>query len=228
GDAADRRAARPSLALYPAAFLGVQRLRRARRDQERSARRIHNRRYQHGLRAGASRRHQTGVGDRGHRRLYRAAAGVPREEGGRRAPTRAGDPRRQSCRASPRGHPLHPARQGSDMIRVSEMVLPGHPDKFCDQVADAIIAECVAVDADAYGQVEVSTWSDQVWLSGGVCTRRSLAKPMRDIVVETGLELGYVAGNHIDATRYQATSTMWERHDSPTQRSRHDTSPRHV
>ena len=25
------------------------------------------------------------------------------------------------------------------MIRVSEMVLPGHPDKFCDQIADAIV-----------------------------------------------------------------------------------------
>lgn len=23
------------------------------------------------------------------------------------------------------------------MIRFSEMVLPGHPDKFCDQIADA-------------------------------------------------------------------------------------------
>jgi S-adenosylmethionine synthetase len=31
------------------------------------------------------------------------------------------------------------------MIRVSEMALPGHPDKFCDQIADAIIAECVAI-----------------------------------------------------------------------------------
>ena len=77
------------------------------------------------------------------------------------------------------------------MIRISEMVLPGHPDKFCDQVADAVIAECVAIDPDAYGQVEVSTWSDQVWLSGGVCTRRPLSKSMRDIVVETGLALGY-------------------------------------
>ena len=62
------------------------------------------------------------------------------------------------------------------MIRVSEMVLPGHPDKFCDQVADAIIAECVAIDADAYGQVEVSTWSDHVWLSGGICTRKPLRR----------------------------------------------------
>ena len=38
------------------------------------------------------------------------------------------------------------------MIRISEMVLPGHPDKFCDQVADAVIAECVAIDPDAHGQ----------------------------------------------------------------------------
>ena len=27
------------------------------------------------------------------------------------------------------------------MIRVSEFVLPGHPDKFCDAVADAIIED---------------------------------------------------------------------------------------
>ena len=107
------------------------------------------------------------------------------------------------------------------MIRISEMVLPGHPDKFCDQVADAVIAECVAIDPDAYGQVEVSTWSDQVWLSGGVCTRKPLPKSMRDIVVETGLALGYVPGNHIDATRYKATSTVCERIGDPTQWSRH-------
>ena len=107
------------------------------------------------------------------------------------------------------------------MIRISEMVLPGHPDKFCDQVADAVIAETVAIDRDAYGQVEVSTWSDQVWLSGGICTRKPLAKSMRDIVVETGLALGYVPGNHIDATRYKVTSTVCERIGDPTQWSRH-------
>ena len=50
------------------------------------------------------------------------------------------------------------------MIRVSEMVLPGHPDKFCDQVADAIIAECVAIDADAYGQSR-SRHGRTIWLS---------------------------------------------------------------
>ena len=48
------------------------------------------------------------------------------------------------------------------MIRMSEAVLPGHPDRFSDQVADAIVAAAYAVDPRAYCQVEVSVWSDQV------------------------------------------------------------------
>ena len=107
------------------------------------------------------------------------------------------------------------------MIRVSEMVLPGHPDKFCDQVADAIIAECVAIDADAYGQVEVSTWSDHVWLSGGICTRKPLGRKLDEIVVETGLALGYRPGNHIDASRYKVTSTVCQLVDDPARWSAH-------
>ena len=54
------------------------------------------------------------------------------------------------------------------MIRFSEMVLPGHPDKFCDQVADAIVAECYRADPEAYCQVEVSCWGDEIWLTGGI------------------------------------------------------------
>lgn len=107
------------------------------------------------------------------------------------------------------------------MIRVSEMVLPGHPDKFCDQVADAIIAECVVIDADAYGQVEVSAWSDRVWLSGGICTRRPMRRALRDIVVETGRDIGYGPGNHIDAGQYEVTSTVTQWVGDPTPWSRY-------
>jgi S-adenosylmethionine synthetase len=94
------------------------------------------------------------------------------------------------------------------MIRVSEMVLAGHPDKFCDQVADAVIEEISKVDADAYGQVEVSTWDDRVWLSGGVCTRTPLNKSVEAIVIATGCAIGYTEGNWIDAKRYQIDSTI--------------------
>jgi S-adenosylmethionine synthetase len=94
------------------------------------------------------------------------------------------------------------------VIRVSEMVLQGHPDKFCDQVADAIVAECVQVDSDAYAQIEVGVWSDEVWLSGGICTRRPLEASLEEIVHRTGVAVGYTGGNWIDAARYKVTSTV--------------------
>ena len=94
------------------------------------------------------------------------------------------------------------------MIRISEMVLAGHPDKFCDQVADAFIAEAMKIDPDAYGQVEVAVWSDQVWLSGGICTRRPMLRSSKDIVVATGRAIGCTEDNHIDAQHYQLTDTL--------------------
>ena len=94
------------------------------------------------------------------------------------------------------------------MIRISEMVFAGHPDKFCDQVADAVIAEAMKIDNNAYGQVEVSAWSDQVWLSGGLCTSRPMPKTLAEIVLETGLAIGYSGDNAIDARLYQVTDTV--------------------
>lgn len=94
------------------------------------------------------------------------------------------------------------------MIRFSEMVLPGHPDKFCDQVADAILAECYRADPGANGQIEVSVWSDEVWITGGTMTRRPLVRSLDDIVRETGRQIGYVEGNAIVADRYQIRSTV--------------------
>jgi S-adenosylmethionine synthetase len=89
------------------------------------------------------------------------------------------------------------------MIRMSEVVLPGHPDKFCDQVADAIVAECYEADPRAYCQVEMSAWSDHVFLTGGIATRQPLARDLADIVRATGRRIGYVAPNAIVADRYQ-------------------------
>ncbi len=103
------------------------------------------------------------------------------------------------------------------MIRVSEFVLPGHPDKFCDAVADAIIGEVLKVDADGYGQVEMAVWSDQVFLTGGVCTRRPIPVDFADIVVATGIAIGYTAGNHIDARQYRVTDTVCRVIGDPTQ-----------
>jgi len=107
------------------------------------------------------------------------------------------------------------------MIRVAEFVLPGHPDKFCDAVADAIIAEVLKVDADGYGQVEVSVWSDQVFLTGSACTRRPIPVDFADVVVATGIDIGYTDGNHIDARKYRVTDTVCRNLSDPTRWTGH-------
>ena len=77
------------------------------------------------------------------------------------------------------------------MIRFSEMVLPGHPDKFCDQVADAIVARCEAADPQAYCQVEVGAWSDQIWISGGFTVGPGRGPALDAIVREVVSDVGY-------------------------------------
>jgi len=101
------------------------------------------------------------------------------------------------------------------MIRMSEVVLPGHPDKFCDQVADAIVGECYRADPRAYCQVEMSVWCDQVFLTGGIVTRKPLTRDLADIVRATARRIGYVAPNAIDADRYEVRDTVCQRREDP-------------
>ena len=105
------------------------------------------------------------------------------------------------------------------MIRFSEMVLPGHPDKFCDQVAEAVVAACAAADTEAYCQVEVGAWCDQVWISGGFTVGGGEGPAMADIVRETAAAVGYRDPSGapkvfrvLDATcRHRADPRDWSR-----------------
>lgn len=94
------------------------------------------------------------------------------------------------------------------MIRFSEAVLPGHPDKFCDLVADAIVQEATRLDRDAYAQVEVSIWSDQMWISGGVATSVPFETTLQDLVTAAGRSIGLDGNNWIDASRYRIHSAL--------------------
>lgn len=89
------------------------------------------------------------------------------------------------------------------MKRYAEAVLNGHPDKFCDLIADRLIRELYRIDSDAYAQIEVSVWSDVIVLTGGAVTRRPARLPVKDIIVGLGLEIGYRPDNHIDVRRYK-------------------------
>lgn len=88
------------------------------------------------------------------------------------------------------------------MKRFSEVVLNGHPDKFCDLLADRIIQEIYRSDPNAYAQIEVSVWSDIIFLTGGVVTGKPLKFSLVDLINKLGKEIGYTANNHIDIEKY--------------------------
>ncbi len=107
------------------------------------------------------------------------------------------------------------------MIRTTETVLRGHPDKFCDQVADRILYHAYERDPEAYGQIEVAVWSDQVFLTGATVTREPLESVFADVVRTVGLETGYTPGNSIDANRYQVHDHVCRQVRDPREWTRH-------
>lgn len=106
------------------------------------------------------------------------------------------------------------------MIRVSEAVLPGHPDKLCDFVAESIVQAALAVDPEAYAQIEAGIWCDRLWLSGGYAARgapldveliatEALESIARAVNPEAKLEPWQVTNA---VCRYDVEPTRWTRH----------------
>lgn len=89
------------------------------------------------------------------------------------------------------------------MKRYSETVLNGHPDKFCDLIADRMVREVSMADPEACAQIEVSVWSDIVFLTGGIITRKRPGISFSDVIKHLGEEIGYDSANHIDVSRYR-------------------------
>jgi len=117
------------------------------------------------------------------------------------------------------------------VIRVSEMVLSGHPDKFCDQIADAIVGACMAFEPEAYCQVEVAAWGDEVWLNGGIATEGPIPFEPSELVHVVSDRIGYgrqyrvhsaVCVDQIDPRRWtrkvndQAICVGWAGYDERT------------
>ena len=89
------------------------------------------------------------------------------------------------------------------MKRYSEVVLNGHPDKFCDLLADRIIRYAYEIDRNAYAQIEISIWSDNIFLTGSVVTINIFKIKLHKIILELGLEIGYSGRNFIDIKKYK-------------------------
>lgn len=103
------------------------------------------------------------------------------------------------------------------MIYFSEAVFNGHPDKFCDILADGLLAKAYQLDRECYGQIEVSVWSDAVWFSGAIATRSLLELNLNDFVKNVGYEIGLGKGNPVDAARYRIINEVCFLQEDPTQ-----------
>lgn len=78
-----------------------------------------------------------------------------------------------------------------DMFFTSESVTEGHPDKFCDQISDAVLDECLKRDPTSRVACETYVTMGMVVVGGEVTTRAlfDVAGVVRDI----GKEIGYTS-----------------------------------
>ena len=57
-------------------------------------------------------------------------------------------------------------------VYAAEWVLPGHPDKLCDAIADAIVEEAAAREKRALCGVEVAIHLSSVFVTGRIACQR--------------------------------------------------------
>jgi len=75
------------------------------------------------------------------------------------------------------------------ILHTSESVTEGHPDKLCDQVADAILDDVIAHDPDARVAVEVTATTGLVMVLGEMTTSHYV--DVQEVVRRTVREIGY-------------------------------------
>ena len=78
-----------------------------------------------------------------------------------------------------------------NMFFTSESVTEGHPDKFCDQISDAVLDECLRVDPSSRVACECYVTMGLLNVGGEITTKAlfDVAKVVRDL----GNEIGYTS-----------------------------------
>ena len=74
------------------------------------------------------------------------------------------------------------------LLVTSESVTEGHPDKICDQIADAILDEIIAHDPDGHVACEVVATTGLVMVMGEISTSHyvDITKITRDVIADIG------------------------------------------
>lgn len=79
----------------------------------------------------------------------------------------------------------------------SEFVSPGHPDKICDQISDAVLDACLEKDPDSRVACETFATTGVVFVGGEITTKTYI--DIQSIVRNKIKEIGYKSGMGFDA-----------------------------
>ena len=82
----------------------------------------------------------------------------------------------------------------SEGLQVAEFVFPGHPDKICDAIADALVAEALRRERRALVGVEVAVHSNRVFVTGRIACRDAATIEVDTLVQDVYRSAGYDAG----------------------------------
>ena len=93
---------------------------------------------------------------------------------------------------------LFSSKSKKHYLFTSESVGEGHPDKLCDQISDAVLDECLRLDADAHVACETFATTDFVLVGGEVKftknaeeNAKKLASKVESIARRVACDIGY-------------------------------------
>lgn len=81
----------------------------------------------------------------------------------------------------------------NEFLFTSESVSEGHPDKVCDQIADAILDECLRIDKYAHVACEVFATKEFVLIGGEITINSNLVPNYEKIARDTLRKIGYTS-----------------------------------
>lgn len=81
----------------------------------------------------------------------------------------------------------------NEFLFTSESVSEGHPDKVCDQIADAILDECLRIDKYAHVACEVFATKEFVLIGGEITINSNVVPNYEKIARDTLRKIGYTS-----------------------------------
>ena len=104
-------------------------------------------------------------------------------------------------------------------IYASEFVLPGHPDKLCDAIADALVEEACQREKRALCGVEVAIHRASVFITGRIACQDAESIPFDRIARDVLRSAGYGKEwqPHLDSLRVEADLCLGPLHDGESE-----------